>query len=83
MLSSLTSRPHKDSDTPRAAILRIMERYPMGPKFDDMEPLEDGQGEPFIVEKKGGLNEENMMDTELGPSNQKRLREASYEANNE
>ena len=56
--------------------LRIVERYPTGPEFDDMEPLEEREGEPFIIRRKGEIEEERMMDNELGPSNRKHPREA-------
>ena len=28
---------------------KIVERYPDGPEFDYMEPMEDREGEPFII----------------------------------
>ena len=33
--------------------LKIVERYPDGLEFDDVEPLEDREGEPFIIRGKG------------------------------
>ena len=47
---------------------KIVERYLTGPEFDDMDPLEDREGEPFIIG--GKVEEEKMMDDEPGPSNQ-------------
>ena len=61
---------------------KIVERYPDGPEFDSMGPLEDREGEPFIIRGKGQEPEE-MRDDELGPSNRKRPREPDYNADDE
>ena len=62
---------------------RIVHRYPPETTFDDMEPLEDREGEPLAVEEKDALREEWMRDDEPGPSNRKRGREPDYEADDE
>ena len=62
--------------------LKIVERYPDGPEFDSMEPLEDREGEPFIIRGKGQVPEK-MRDDEPGPSNQKRSREPDYNEDDE
>ena len=56
-----------------------MERYPDGPEFDNVEPLEDREGEPFIIQGRG----EMMRDDEPGPSNQKHPRKSNYKVDNE
>ena len=48
-----------------------------------MEALEYHKGEPFIIEGKGEIGEEQMRDDELGPSNRNRPRESNYEADND
>ena len=58
---------------------KIVERYPDGPEFDYMKPMEDREGEPFIIRGEG----EMMRDEEPGPSNRKRPREPDYEADDE
>ena len=58
---------------------RIIERYPDGPEFDYMRPMEDREGEPFIIRGEG----EMMRDDEPGPSNRKRPRESDYEADDD
>ena len=45
--------------------LKILERYLDRPEFDHMKPLEDREGEPFIIQGRG----EMMRDDELGLSN--------------
>lgn len=57
---------------------RIVERYLTSPKFEDLEPLSDHEGEPFIIRGKVEM-QEKMRDDEPGPSSRKRLREAGYE----
>ena len=32
-----------------------MDRYPDGPEFDDVKPLEDLEGEPFIIQGRGEM----------------------------
>ena len=61
---------------------KIVERYPDGPEFDYIEPLEDREGEPFIIRGKGQVLEK-MRDDEPGPSNRKRPREPDYDADDE
>ena len=61
---------------------KIVERYPDGPEFDSMGPLEDREGEPFIIRGKGQVPEK-MRDDEPGPSNRKRPREPDYDADDE
>ena len=58
---------------------KIIERYPDGPEFDYMRPMEDREGEPFIIRGEG----EMMRDDEPGPSNRKRPREPDYDADDE
>lgn len=59
---------------------RIVERYLIGLEFDDVEPLEDLEGELFIIRGKGEIGEEKMRNDEPGPSNWKRLRDSDYKA---
>ena len=66
----------------RLLCLKIVERYPDGPEFDSMGPLEDREGEPFIIRGKGQVPEK-MRDDEPGPSNRKRPREPDYDADDE
>ena len=61
---------------------KIVERYPDGPEFDSMGPLEDREGEPFIIRGKGQVPKK-MRDDEPGPSNRKRPREPDYDADDE
>ena len=58
---------------------KIVERYPDGLEFDYMGPLEDWEGEPFIIRGKSKMPEK-MRDNEPGPSNRKRPREPNYDA---
>ena len=58
---------------------KIIERYSDGPEFDYMRPVEDREGEPFIIRGEG----EMMRDDEPGPSNRKRPRESNYEADDD
>lgn len=44
--------------------LKIVEKYPMGLEFGDVEPLEDHEGEPFITR---GKSELKMGDDKLVP----------------
>lgn len=55
--------------------LRIVKRYPIGLKFEDMEP--------FVIKVKGVIDKEKMMDNEAAPLSWKRPREASYKVDNE
>lgn len=61
---------------------KIVERYPNGQEFDDVEHLEDREGEPFIIRGKGKMPE-RMRDDELGLFNWKRPRSAGYKADDE
>ena len=61
---------------------KIVERYPDGPEFDSMGPLEDREGEPFIIRGEGQAPKK-MRDDEPGPSNRKRPREPDYDADDE
>ena len=58
---------------------KIIERYPDGPEFDYVRPIEDREGEPFIIRGEG----EMMRNDEPGPSNRKRPRESDYEADDD
>lgn len=71
------SRLHEATKT------RIAERYSMGPEFEDMGRLKDREGEPFVVNGKGVIDEEKRRDNEPGLPNWKRLRQASHEADDE
>ena len=62
--------------------LKIVERYPDGPEFDYIKPLEDREGEPFIIRGEGQVPGK-MRDEEPGPSNRKRPREPDYDADDE
>ena len=61
---------------------KIVERYLDGPEFEDVEPYEDREGKPLIIQGRGEMPE-MMRDDESGPSNQKRPRESDYEADDE
>ena len=58
-----------------------MEKYPVGLEFDNIEPLEDYEGEPHHKVK--GEVVEKMVDDELDSSNQKCPRESDYEVDDE
>ena len=61
---------------------RIVERYPTSPEFEDLTPLSDHEGEPFVIRGKDEMTT-TMRDDELGPSNWKRPREPDYDADDE
>ena len=61
---------------------KIVERYPTSPEFEDLTPLSDHKGEPFIIKEKVQM-QEKMRDDEPGPSNRKRQRNNGYEADDE
>ena len=50
---------------------RIVERYPTSWEFEDLAPLSDHEGEPFIIRERVQM-QEKMRDDEPGPSNRKR-----------
>lgn len=50
---------------------RIIQRYPAEITFDDVEPLEDREGEPLTMTGKGILEEDVMEENDPGPSNWK------------
>ena len=61
---------------------KIVERYPISPEFEDLTPLSDHEGEPFVIRGKNEITT-TMRDDELGPSNRKCPREPDYDANDE
>lgn len=79
MLIYPTTRACQATLVTKVAPAKNCGKIPYGPEFDDVEPLKDHKGELFIIQGKGKIEEEKMMDEELGPSNQKRPREARYE----
>ena len=83
-ISSFTKQPGLLKPILLLKLLRpkIVEKYPDGLEFDDMEPLEDREGEPFIIRGKGEIPEK-IRDYEPGISNPKRPREPNYDADDE
>ena len=61
---------------------KIVERYPTSPEFEDLMPLSDHEGEPFIIKEKVQM-QEKMRDDEPRALNRKRQWNNGYEADDE